>query len=121
MFHPCSATLVVLSCLMSCVSSQSVLNCEIMNDQIKLGVNESCYIDLRSNRSTGYYWSVSSSDNSKLSFSEEYFTEGSCMGCPETLRITIKKKSKGHHKLLMILRPPARNAKPAETKMIDIR
>ena len=66
MFHPCSGTLVVLSFLMSrvstqpesspkaSISSQSALNCEIINDQVKLGVNDSCYIDLRSNRATVY-------------------------------------------------------------------
>ena len=111
--------------LASCVSSQSVedsktpelsqelSSCDLKDDEVKLALYGSCYIDLKSNRATGYYWSISSSNNSKLPFSEEYLSEKLCMGCPETLRITITKKSEGQHKLFMILRPPARNADPA--------
>ena len=119
--------------LASCVSSQStedrkapelsqdISSCDLKDDEVKLALAESCYIDLKSNRSTGYYWSISSSNKSKLSFSEEYLSEKVCMGCPETLRITITKKSEGQYKLFMILRPPARNADPVQTKTINIK
>ncbi len=118
--------------LASCVSSQStkdrkapelsqkISSCDLKDDEVKLALAESCYIDLKSNRSTGYYWSISSSNNSKLPFSEEYLSEKLCMGCPETLSITITKKPEVQHKLFMILRPPARNAGPAQTRTINI-
>ena len=35
------------------VSTQIALNCEIINDQVTLGVNESCYIDLKTHLDLG--------------------------------------------------------------------